>query len=124
MNNTPLLDHFKNENLSPKLLLLKRSGVVGAIIAAAGLFIIMQLNGGKVGGTPFQDVVSDATAIGALVAIVSFVIIAMVSTGKTKSNTATQAIGRTLLKTFLYMLLPAIIITFILVAIFILPRYA
>ena len=124
MNNTPLLDHFKNENLSPKLLLLKRLGVIGAIIAAAGLFIIMQLNGGKVGGTLFQDIVSDATAIGALVAIVSFVIIAMASAGKTKSNTATQAIGRTLLKTFLYMLLPAIIITFILVAIFILPRYA
>lgn len=120
--NPVIFEIFKNENLTKPLVVLKRIGQVGVFIAALGVAII-QLNKGVMGGTPVLDFISFATGWGFIVAMICFAIVGLVSMGKTKHNNTAQAMGRTLLKIFLYLFLPAIIITLILVFAFILPRY-
>ncbi len=111
--NPAIFENFKDQNLSRPLIILKRVGQVSFGVMALGI-VIAQLNQGKVGGNPFLDFIAFASFWGFLVGILCFAIVGLATLGKTKNNTTFQAMGKALLKIFLFIFLPAIIITIIL----------
>jgi len=120
--NPSVFDNFKNENLSTPLIVLKRIGQVSFGAAALG-FVIFQFNGGQTGGNALLDSTNAVAGYGLLLGIVCFAIVGLVALGRGSKKTSTaHAAGRSLKKIFLYMYLPAIIITILLTLIFILPR--
>ena len=120
--NSALLDIFKNENLTAPIIICKRIGQVAFSLTLIYI-VITQFNQGKVGGSPFLDAIAWVAGIGFMVGILCFAIVGLYSLGKNKTNNTAQAVGKSFLKIFLYMYLPAIIIGAVLVFIFVLPRY-
>jgi len=106
-----IAEGYKNKNLSKPLIVIKYIGQFGFIVAIIGVGIL-QYNRSEVAGTPFLETVSSLTAFGVLTGIISLVIVAL----------GVMGIKNTFVKVFMYMFLPAIIITIILTIIFILPR--
>lgn len=119
---TKVFDIFKNDNLPTPMIIVKRLGQIGFIATAVGI-IAIQMNNGEVGGGWVHSVASAITAYGFIIGIVCFAIVAAYSSGKSKASTTTQAIGGSLLKVLLYIFLPAIIVTLLLIVIFGLPQY-
>ncbi len=118
-----LFDIFKNENLTQPLLALKRIGKICLILAAIGIGII-QISGEQIGGSVYLDIATRFAGIGFLAGMVCFSVIALYSLSKTRAQQTTHsAIASGFKKMFLYIYLPAIIITIILVILFVLPRY-
>lgn len=118
-----LFEIFKNENLTPPLLVLKRIGKVCLVLAAIGIGII-QIGGGQIGGSVYLDIATKFAGIGFLAGMVCFSVIALFSLGKARAQQTTHsAIASGFKKMFLYIYFPAIIMTIILVILFVLPRY-
>lgn len=118
-----LFDIFKNENLTQPLLALKRIGKICLILAAIGIGII-QISGEQIGGSVYLDIATRFAGIGFLAGMVCFSVIALYSLSKARAQQTTHsAIASGFKKMFLYIYLPAIIITIILVVLFVLPRY-
>ncbi len=108
-----IFSFFRDESLPKPLRILKRLGQIGMWVFVV-YAIVYQLNGNKFEGTPLLDTLRIIVSVAVFVSFGSFTIIAMFAAGKTSQNTMLQAIGRSLLKIFLYMFLPAIVITIIL----------
>jgi len=117
-----IFNYFKNENLSPLLIIVKRIGQAGMLIGFIGV-ATMQFNEGKIEETPFFNMFPNLIGWSFVIGLACLAIVGMYALGKTKNNNTAQAMGRTFLKVFLYMYLPAIIITFVLAMIFLVPRY-
>lgn len=111
-----------NKNLSPRFIIVKRIGQFGMIVALAGISVF-QFNGGNIAETPLLGIVPGLVAGGLVVSMICFAILALASSGKTKTNSTARAMGRSFLKVSLYIYLPAFIIAAILIVIFVLPRY-
>lgn len=120
--NPGIFDNFKNENLTPLMIVLKRIGQVCLFILAACV-LVTQLNHGQVGGTPFLDSMVWAGGFSFFVGIACFAIVGLYSLGKSKNNNTVQATGKSLLKILLLIYVPAIVITAILTFTIILSRY-
>lgn len=120
--NPSIFNAFKNENLSPSLILIKRIGQTAILAAVVGI-IITQIQQGEQGGTLLATIASWLIGVGFLVGIICFAVIGISSIERTKTNTATQAVRKSISKLFLYIYLPAFIITALLIVIFVLPRY-
>jgi heme/copper-type cytochrome/quinol oxidase subunit 2 len=114
---TKVFDIFKNNNLTTPMVIVKRIGQIGFIATAAGVLAI-QLGSGWV-----YSIASAIMAYGFIIGMICFAIVAAYSSGKNRASTTAQAIGGSLLKVLLYIFLPAIIITLLLVLIFGLPQY-
>jgi len=115
-----LFDIFKNENLTLPMLILKRIGQVGFSLLLLSV-IIVQLNQGKAEGSLLLDIAVWAGGTGFFVGIACFAIVGLFSLGKNKKNSTIQAVGGSFLKVFLYIFLPAIIITAIITFTVVLP---
>jgi hypothetical protein len=102
---------FKNTNLSKPMIVVKYVGQLSLLVFALS-FVIIQANGNEVGGTPLLDIASATGGYTFLLGIICLVIVAASVLG----------VKNTISKVFLYMFLPAIILTAILVVVFVLPN--
>ena len=120
--NPAIFEFINNEHLSKPLRIVKLIGKGCLLCSFVGIGII-QLNQGKMGGTPLLDFTTWIIAWGFILGFICFAVVGLVSLNITKNNSTAQAALQSLKKIFLYMFLPAIVITLILVVIFVLPRY-
>ena len=116
--NPKSFDNFKNENLAKTLIMVNRIGqacfaITALAVVSLQLFPDVDLLGlfGSIAGWTL------------LIGIACFTIIGLAVLNKTNKNTAMQSTLTTLRKIFLYMFLPAMLLTAVLVLIFVVPRY-
>ena len=107
-----LSDSLANANLPALIIFFKYLGQAG-FIAFALYFIVTQFYRGSTEGAPILDIASEVGKYGIIIGITSFIIVGLYVLGFRSAIT----------KIFLYMFLPAIILTAILVYIFVLPQY-
>lgn len=120
--NPGIFEFIKDEHLSKPLRVLKWAGKICMMISLMGIAIV-QLNNGTMGNSSILDYFIRFTGWGLIAGILCFAFLGLISVGKTANNTSLQAIVHTLKKIFLYIFLPAIVITIFLTAVYILPRY-
>lgn len=118
-----LVNMFKNENLSPALLAIKRVGQFGFALFPISIGIF-QMNGGQVEGNSYVDIAAWLLRIGLVIGIICFSTIVLDSLRNPKGgNDARRSFLTGFKKIVLFMYLPAIVLATILVILFVLPRY-
>ncbi len=110
-NFSQISEGFKNANLSKPMIAFKYIGQLGLVIFALSV-VVIQANDGKTSESPLLDAASLVGGYGFIVGLLCLIIVAISVLG----------LKNTVSKIFLYMFLPAIILTAILVVVFVLPN--
>jgi amino acid permease len=117
-----IFDIFKNENLPKPLLIIKRLGSAVMALCLVGVGMI-QFTQDEDHSTEVYNILYSLVAWSFFVSVLCFAAIAITTVGKTKNTSIMQSVGNTMSKVFLYMFLPAILLTIVLIVVFTLPRY-
>ena len=111
--NPAIFEFIKDEHLTKPFKIIKLIGKTCLAVSLVAL-IVAELALRKMGGGSYLDLASVVIGLGLIIGMICFAIVGLVSTGKTDNNSSSQAIVRSLKKVFLFLFLPAIVITMIL----------